>query len=155
MIIRTLGFYQPYATLMFHGKLETRWVKKGKKAPFPLGTYLIYSTQKAYSKEEFEYLSGPFANDAERKIKFDETYRLNGYALGFMDLVEVRDMGLFDSATAFVEYKQDPEYRLVALFFTNQKRLETPVPFKGKQGVGFLKDQHLITQYSLLNTALA
>lgn len=44
--IRTLGFYQPFGTLMLHGKIETRWVKVGKKPPFPEGKYLFYSTQK-------------------------------------------------------------------------------------------------------------
>lgn len=36
-MIRTLVIYQPYATLMGHGKLETRWVKHGRKPPFPRG----------------------------------------------------------------------------------------------------------------------
>ena len=53
--IRTLGFYQPFGSLMLHGKIETRWVRKGKKPPFPLGKYIFYTTQKGKSKMKRTY----------------------------------------------------------------------------------------------------
>lgn len=58
--IRTLGLYQPYASLMLHGKIETRWVEDGKKPPFPIGKYLIYSTKQDSSMQSFLAISGKY-----------------------------------------------------------------------------------------------
>lgn len=59
--IRTLGLYQPFATLMMppYNKDETRWVKSGRKPPFPLGIYMIYSTKKQYASSEVKHIAGP------------------------------------------------------------------------------------------------
>lgn len=139
--IRTLGLYQPYAGLMLHGKIETRWVKKDRKPPFPPGIYLIYSTQKAYTRHEFRTIAGQSGFDkAKIHMDFDHKLRLNQYGLMLAVLPEggVYDMTPNDSEAAFVEYCEEQFYRLVCLKFEQQ----TPIkPFKfekGKQGIGFL-----------------
>lgn len=155
--IRTLGLYQPYATLMLHGKIESRWVVKGKKPPFPIGKYLIYSTKKAYGWEEFKNLATEElawkARDLFATYERDsQTHQLNGYAIGIGNLVEVCPMPAmwFDDAFYWpdhtqIEYSNKEmveinEYILWALRFENVKRIK-PFPFKGKQGVGFLSKE--------------
>lgn len=149
-VIRTIGLYQPYATLMLHGKIETRWVAQGKKAPFPQGKYLIYSTKKAYSWDNFKELSGEYFEKAMRILNNESMP--NGVALCIADLVKVESAypllmpetyvglerigeQLDDDATDIVINGQ----KLRFLHFQNVKRIK-PFPFKGKQGVGFLQD---------------
>ncbi len=146
--IRTLGLYQPFASLMLHGKMESRWVKRGNKAPFPLGKYLIYSTQKAYSDSEFLRMSGPEYRDAKRILADEGTTMVRGEALCIGELVEVCPMPKMWLSMAFywppVKELEDCDdiaidgYVLWALWFMEVKRIN-PFPFKGKQGVGILK----------------
>jgi len=156
--IRTLGLYQPYATLMLHGKIETRWVYHTKKAPFPLGKYLIYSTKKAYSVGEFRSIAGDHYPEAERTFMDDPTIQLNGYALGIGDLIKVEPLSGWEATLrTFV----DPDMRQVesidpftidsrvlwGLYFENMRRIK-PFPFKGKQGIGFLtKEQKQLIKF--------
>jgi hypothetical protein len=155
-IIRTLGLYQPYASLMLHGKIESRWVKKGKKAPFPLGKYLIYSTKKAYSQKEFEHVAGDKAKHAWKLLENESTVSLNGYAICIGDLVKVEPMSATMEHKAFIDTPIDEwqsaepiiiNYHLLwALHFENIQRI-SPFLFKGKQGVGILtKEQHKFIQ---------
>ncbi len=149
-IIRTLGFYQPYASLMLHGKVESRWVIKGKKPPFPLGKYLIYSTKKRYSPEGFKDIAGDKAHYALDLLKDEPTASLDGYALAVGDLVEIVPMTPTMELRAFIDTdmrlweSQDPitiDGRcLWGLVFDDVKRIK-PFPFKGKQGVGFFRDR--------------
>jgi hypothetical protein len=155
--VRTLGLYQPYATLMLHGKIESRWVQEGKKAPFPLGKYLIYSTKKAYTVREFEHVAGEYSSDAVKLFSGDETLDLYGYALAIGDLVEVKKMGMGEIPKAFIDINLTmlkdakegvdlweeitiDESTLWGLHFKSVKRIK-PFPFKGKQGVGFLSTE--------------
>lgn len=156
--IRTLGLYQPYATLMLHGKIESRWIRKGKKPPFPLGKYMIYSTKRCYVAIEFEKMCPEdlrikakklFDNDSTSQL---ETHHYNGYAIGIGNLVEVCPMPAmwFDDAFYWpdhtqIEYSNEEMveingYVLWALRFEKVKRIK-PFPFKGKQGVGFLSKE--------------
>jgi hypothetical protein len=156
--IRTLGLYQPYASLMLHGKIESRWVEEGKKPPFPLGKYLIYSTKKSYSVESFKHLSGEYYQAARNIITREETSILNGYAICLGDLVKVEKIGMGQLPKAFVDVnltmiklaKPDIDFfneiiiddrQLWGLHFQNVQRIK-PFPFRGKQGVGILSDIH-------------
>jgi len=146
--IRTIGLYQPYATLMLHGKVETRWVYHTKKAPFPLGKYLIYSTKKAYSGSEFAHIAGDHTVDAIKLVEHDPSINLNGYGLCIGDLVRVVPLNGWE---AMINTFVDPPMRymtsiepftldgrvLWGLYFENMRRIK-PFPFKGKQGIGFL-----------------
>jgi len=155
--IRTLGLYQPYASLMLHGKIESRWVAVEKKPPFPLGKYLIYSTKKSYSVESFKRLAGDYYQSARNIITREETSTLNGYALCIGDLWMVQPLGFNNLGKAYVDInaemvrmgKEDidwfeeiivDEHQLWGLHFENMQRIK-PFPFKGKQGIGFLTDE--------------
>lgn len=156
--IRTLGLYQPYASLMLHGKIESRCVEEGKKPPFPTGKYLIYSTKKYYSPESFKHLSGEYYQSARNIITREETASLNGYAICIGDLMRVEKLGVGQLSRAFVDInptmlrmgKEDIDWyneiiidgkQLWGLHFENIQRIN-PFPFRGKQGVGILSKFH-------------
>lgn len=159
--VRTLGLYQPFATLMGHGKIETRWVQAGRMAPFPEGTYLLYSTQKAYTDNEFGNIAGEWAADGWELAWQDDTLQLDGYALWVGKLVKRSYLQPNERMNAFVGYpsqyfdgskyysfneKGDPIY-LWGLHFENVKRIK-PFIFKGKQGVGILtKEQKELIEF--------
>lgn len=140
--IRSLGLYQPYASLIFtHDKLETRWVINGKKPPFPKGKYMIYACKRAYAPHEVRHISGGYL-DPDIWIA-DPRYCLTGMPLGIADLVDVYDMGWEDQEQAFVELNRDViGSRQVILEFQNKQRIK-PFPYKGKQGVGILTPEEI------------
>lgn len=149
--IRTLGLYQPYATLMLHGKIETRIVgsvvdkktrkRKWRKPPFPFGKYLIYATLKSYDFFDVQRIS---AKDADRIHVLEAsddwaTYHLRGVAICVGDLVEIIDPITPDTKNTFVDYLEPTEdERRVGLVFQNVERI-VPFPIKGKQGIGFVE----------------
>ena len=153
--IRTLGLYQPYAELMMHGKIETRWVRRGRKPPFPLGPYLLYATQKDYTLQELSQIAG------EKQYR-----RINGIINGITlakgaavctgDLVKIIYVVPGMDNETFVDCRENMRVRLlgygtpqkpvgtirevmVGLIFENVRRIKL-FPFKGKQGVGFLSE---------------
>lgn len=151
--IRTLGLYQPYATLMLHGKVETRWVSGKKKPPFPFGKYLIYSTIKCYGFDEAMDMMGD--QEAEARVLFRKEFEMGhsgtinphsrnlllGHAIGIGDLIEIIDPITPDTnVRTFVEYVEPCSRRRVGLVFENMRRIK-PFPFKGKQGIGFLTSE--------------
>lgn len=146
--IRTLGFYQPFCSLMFHGKKETRWVRKGRKPPFPLGKYLFYSTKKKCESLQ-EWCGQDIMNVIRVTLDEDDTMYYNGYALGYGELVNIRPMTKEDEPLAFVlfqgeQWRTDKNgtkhiYVQWILEFENVERIEPYVFTEGKQGVGKLK----------------
>lgn len=152
--IRTLGFYQPFCSLMLYGKLETRWVRKGRKPPFATGEYLFYSTKKSAGDKVFDWCT--VANMEAMSILKDEPTRLlNGYAIATSTLKEYRLMKPEDEEKAFVKFigertvkdkhGNDVVQVQIILEFENVIRIE-PFEFKeGKQGVGKF-DRSLLPQ---------
>lgn len=149
-VIRTIGLYQPYASLMLCDKLESRWVVAGKKAPFPKGEYLIYSTKKEYSNQEFQRLAGMFWDSALQKLRTEKTRYLTGQAIAYGELCRVEKIKtIMELSETFYEppHPLDDTHNtfqydgrvLWGLRFKNVRRIK-PFPFKGKQGVGFLQD---------------
>lgn len=153
-VIRTLGFYQPFGSLMHHGKIETRWVKKGKKPPFPLGKYVFYTTQTACDAFIlFEWCGQELMLSISDTLLGDYTQRSTRRILSCGELVEVRPLTKEDEPKAFVKFEGEKEFigkddKPVtkvqwALIFKNVEQLE-PIPYNhGKQGVGFLDKQYL------------
>lgn len=139
--VRTIGLYQPYATLMLNGKdIETRWVREGKRAPFPNGWYAIYSTRKAFTSEGFREVAGRTEVAAKRAYLPDPTHKMNGFIIGVGFLEDKIEWTPMMMDYSFVDQRHAVEgYTLWALNFTKIHRVD-PVPFKGKQGVGFLPD---------------
>lgn len=143
-IIRTLGLYQPYASLMLHGKIETRLVRRFKSPPFPLGKYLLYSTKKDISIGAVERISGPAQVDRIFKTLFPEgakhepTAGMFGYAIAIAELDLNRYMTKEDEDAAFALYKEDPCYKQWCLVFKNVHRIEPFLWEYGKQGIGII-----------------
>lgn len=158
--MHTLGLYQPYAGLMLHGKVETRWVREGKKPPFPLDDYALYSTQIEYGRYQTWKVAGneQFARLCEIRARGGKEFDLRGciYATGILYALEpmtpeIRKNAfvdpepnvIFDKSTGFyTAVSLDKEGKSVvrvlwALYFKKVRAIE-PIPFKGKQGVGFL-----------------
>lgn len=166
--IRTLGLYQPFASLMLHGKIETRMVAcewdsatqsvKYRKPPFPLGTYLIYSTKKEYNRTEVKAITGRFYKQALLKLADEPTFNSNdrnGHALCIGNLVEIIDQiqcefhpeTFVDLPIYDFDISNYPIARRVGLRFENVKRLK-PFPINGKQGIGFLSEaDHLKIEF--------
>lgn len=141
-VIRSLGLFQPYCSLMWtHDKLETRWVLRGKKPPFPKGKYMIYACKRAYTVPEVQSISGNYLDTAIWDHNLQ--YMLTGMPLLIADLVSVRDMEWDDQPKAFVALNQEVKgSRQVILEFHNKQRIK-PFPFKGKQGVGILTPEQI------------
>lgn len=152
-VIRTLGLYQPFATLMLHGKIETRWVQSGKKPPFPLGKYLIYATKESASYSEVYRVSGQYFSRLNWAIIDNDNpdnVLYGGMAMAVGNLISIVPyMSLDDKASTFVDSLdgwmevvkggKSTYYTLWALVFENVKRIK-PFQLKGKQGIGFLSD---------------
>jgi hypothetical protein len=153
-VIRTLGFYQPFGTLMLNGKVETRWARVNRKLSFPIGKYLLYTTKKSCTYGQFIEWSGIHTiNRVKALIWDDPTKDLNGYAIAIGELKTIREMRLEDEENCFVhykgtEYRNDKnniqhEYHQFCLQFENIQRIK-PFEFKfGKQGVGILPQSEI------------
>lgn len=152
-VIRTLGFYQPFCSLMEFGKVETRWVRKGKKPPFPFGKYLFYSTIRMCENSElFEWCGAELMLSIGRTVILTQERLLNKAALSIGTLVTVRLMTKADEEKAFVKFigertviKKGVEVVECqwCLVFINVQIIE-PFEWKfGKQGVGFVPASEL------------
>lgn len=151
--IRTLGLYQPFASLMMHGKIETRWIRKGRKPPFPLGKYLIYATKKPYGLPELSQIAG---NQYDRIKQIIHGTRVEyGKALCVGDLVKIiyvlpgmeKETFVDCHKTTRIKYLKtnvapiEVHQVMIGLIFENVRRIK-PFPFEhGKQGIGFLQPQ--------------
>lgn len=158
--IRTFGLYQPFASLMLNGKVETRWVMNNKACPFPFGKYLLYSTKVGYTEEGFRYIAGEYYDEAKTVLTNEPTLALNGYALCIGDLWHKIKMTNYSMKNAYVGLKNMQSClsmerntiefdgrSLWGLHFMNVKRIK-PFPFKGKQGIGFLtKEQKQLIEF--------
>lgn len=142
--IRCLGLYQPYASLMLHGKIETRLVRRFKSPPFPLGKYLIYSTKKDISIGAIHRISGTVQTDRiygtliPQDQPHEPTATMFGYAIAVGDLDHIRPMTAADEDAAFALYQEDPCYKQWCLIFKNVQRIEPFVWLYGKQGIGII-----------------
>lgn len=153
-IIRTLGFYQPFGSLMLHDKIETRWVKKGKKPPFPLGKYAFYTTEKYCSPHTLlDWCGEDILLSINSILSKEPTRNLTKHLIGYGTLIAVRPLIKEDESLAFVKFQGQKTFFNKdmtttikcqwALFFKNVKAI-IPVTYNhGKQGVGFLDKQYL------------
>lgn len=152
-IIRTLGFYQPFGTLMLYGKLETRWVRERRKPPYPLGKYLIYTTKKGAGDLVFDWCTLANLERMNNNLpgaKSDDTRMLYGYAIAIGELTRVRRMELIDEHDAFVKFIGEQLFETKEGFvlkhqwilqIDNVERIEPFVFEYGKQGVGIFPEK--------------
>ena len=143
-IIRTIGFYQPFGTLILHGKKETRWVREGRNPPFPKGQYLIYTTKKSCDRKTLQlWVGDKLLYKIHEAIEGDSTSKLDGYAIAIGDLVSI-DVLKPDDENTFVKFigkKICTDFIIKVQWGLTFKNVQRINPFKfdfGKQGVGIL-----------------
>lgn len=151
-IIRTIGLYNPYCTLMLppYNKIETRKITSDRKPGFSFGRYVFYSTLNPIDDLKLLKWAG---GDLYRRI-FDLLYNepaqyLNGYILGIGELKKKPWlMKPEDQERCFVKYSAPKEdgKNTWCIEFENVKRIE-PVLFQdknkkslGNQGIGYLPE---------------
>ena len=138
--IRGLSWRQPFASLMLHGKIETRTWKTNYR-----GWVLICASKKSYTSDELYYICG--GQYQYRRIidvlgydpsQFDDLYgRCDppkfddncGQAISVGKLVDCRPMKKEDEDDCFVSYSPN----LWCHIYKDVKEIK-PFPFKGKQG---------------------
>lgn len=154
--IRTLCFYLPFGSLMLHGKIETRWVREGRKPPFPKGKYVFYTSKRPCDdKTLIDWCGDEIYKHIHHTLFYDDTKGLNERIIGTGDLVGVRLLNKKDELNSFVKFvgrkSETVEGKEVvkvqwALIFENVQATE-PVEtrFNGKsiakQGIGFLPEE--------------
>jgi hypothetical protein len=135
--IRGLSFWQPFGTLMFYDKIETRkWSTKYR------GLVLICTTKKQLHKQPLDKTRHiQFTKDHEEQIdkafenesffaKDKPTIHLNGFAIGLGRLYDCRNVWKQDM-TYFEHTKIG--FPIFAHVYTDVRRIE-PFPVKGSQG---------------------
>ncbi len=98
--IRAIWLKQPYASLMHHGKIETRTWATGYR-----GLVLLCASKAHYTQDEVESISGPVQTKRLfEELKDDATLNNGGFALSVGRLVDCRPMKKADENQAFVAY---------------------------------------------------
>lgn len=121
--LRALSWKQPYATLMLHGKIETRtWYTKYR------GLVLICASKLPYHQEVFHEISG---KEQYKRIweNVDPDDTITGHAIAIGRLVDCRSMLIRDEDKCFVKYHPD----LYCHIYEDVKPI-VPIPWKGSQG---------------------
>lgn len=101
--IRALNWKQPFASLMLHGKIETRtWDTKYR------GFVLICASKKEYTDEQLDSISG--LRQTNRIINTLHPFNINewlGKAIAIGRLVDCRPMRRRDEDKCFVKYRPE------------------------------------------------
>lgn len=121
--VRALSWKQPYASMMLHGKQETRsWPTKYQ------GLVLICASQQPYNVNQIYQISG-----AHHGRRIAETINLKevpkGMAIAVGRLVGCRAMMPNDMDSTFVSYYSD----LFVHIYSDVRPIQ-PFEWKGKQG---------------------
>jgi hypothetical protein len=132
-VIRALSWNQPYASLMLHGKIETRSYPTKVR-----GKVLICSCVKEYNFKVVDKISTQQGRFNIYRILNTEPSCYNlpkGKAIAIADLVRCRLMQPGDAPLCYVEYRPG----LWCWVFENVQAIQ-PFPWKGKQGWSILDD---------------
>lgn len=121
--VRALSWKQPYASMMLHGKQETRsWDTKYR------GLVLICASLQPYSVPQMCSVSG--AHHARRVLNIIDLKNVpRGHAIAVGRLVGSRPMRPDDMDTTFVSFCED----LFVHIYSDVRPIK-PFPWKGKQG---------------------
>lgn len=102
--LRALAWKQPFGSLMLHDKIETRMYPTSIR-----GQVLIYTSVVPYTERDVHDICGDF--DISHRVLLqshgDPTAKLNGYAIGVGNLVDVRRMAKADVELCYVRYHSD------------------------------------------------
>jgi hypothetical protein len=141
--IYSLSLHQPFASLMRHGKIETRtWRTKVR------GLVLLHSTKTILKPFELSGYSHPWqVEKIEYILKGDKSKNLYGYAVAFGELVDCRPMKKSDEDRCFVKYHSD-------LFCHVYENVQVLNPFEYKAPIGTRKwgivsDQNVLEKLRL------
>lgn len=126
--IRALSWKQPFATLMAHGKIETRtWYTSYR------GLVLICASKKEYGEKKLIRIAGldqyNRINQVVKEVGQDKILEGRGHALYVAELVDCRQMTIHDQDQCFVQY--DPI--LYCHIYKNVRAIK-PIPWKGTLG---------------------
>lgn len=124
-IIKALTWRQPFASLMLHGKIETRTWDTAYR-----GTVLICAGLTPYSQSELFELSGvELMLVINNVLEKEPTANSVGYAIATGELIHTRKMRKHDEDKCFVRYSPD----LYCHMYANIQRI-IPYEYKGKLG---------------------
>lgn len=119
-----LSWKEPFASLMLHGKIETRtWPTKYR------GLVLICASKVSYSAGSILEISGSDYTRIENICGYKWEMCTPGYAIAIGRLVDCRPMQPKDEAKCFVKYYKD----LFCHIYEDVQPI-TPIAWKGKQG---------------------
>ena len=123
--IKALSWKEPFASLMLHGKIETRtWKTKYR------GLVLICASKKAYSEMDLIGLCGEVGSQLILGMINSTVIREQpGKAIAVGTLVDCRPMRVEDVAKCFVKYNP----KLYCHVYENVIPIE-PFDWKGSQG---------------------
>lgn len=127
-IIRALWWKQPFASLMLHGKIETRTYPTKVR-----GMVLICATKKPLCRDEVINYSGDLEPYIDEVLKEDEVP--SGVAIAIGNLIDCRRMKPEDSGKCFVKYHTSRW----CWVFENVEPIE-PFEIAGKQGWAILTE---------------
>lgn len=121
--MRYLGWKQPYANLMLHGKAETRtWPTKYR------GLVLITASKIPYSDNKIIEISG-IRQFNRIRLNLKGSHLRYGYAIAVGRLVDCRPMQVEDEYKCFVQYQKG----LYMHVYEDVKPI-VPIQIKGAQG---------------------
>lgn len=140
--IRALSWKEPFATLMLHGKIETRtWATSYR------GLILICASKQPYAIKVIKSICGErqFARITElfEKLNIDVSFTC-GQAIAVGRLVDCRPMKKEDEDKCFVEYYSD----LYCHIYEDVKPIK-PFSWKGVQGWKIV-EQDIISKIEFL-----
>jgi len=123
--MKALSWKEPFATLMLHGKIETRTWNTNYR-----GLVLICASQKAYTEMDLFGISGVVLTQKILVTLNSKGQKENpSYAIAVGRLIHCRKMKPEDEHKTFVQYR--PE--LHCHFYEDVKPI-VPIPWKGAQG---------------------
>lgn len=123
--MKALTWKEPFASLMLHGKIETRTWNTNYR-----GLVLICAGKRYYSYSEIQNISGGFKTIKIRDLFYDNKLKQQcGMAIAIGTLVDSRPMKPEDEDRCFVQYHPD----LYCHVYTDVFAIE-PFAWKGSQG---------------------
>ena len=121
-----LSWKEPFATLMLHGKIETRTWSTNYR-----GLVLICASKTPYNNKQLINIVG-------RDYSIISLGNTLGKAIAIGELVDCRKMKPEDEDLCFVKYRPD----LFCHVYKNVRAIK-PIPFKGKQRWSKLDDEFI------------
>jgi len=150
-VIRGLWLKQPFASLMLHGKIETRTYPTKVR-----GNVLICATKEPYDFEKVISISGYQTHDKIKEVfghtkhtMLSQLFLPNGCPIAIGNLIDCRPMTKQDEDKCFVRFREPwveltqtktLHKRLYCWIFADVQKVE-PFEIKGKQGWAILDEE--------------